>query len=372
MVSTLFAKPAGPYFLSHSVGLQPLAARASLDAAYFAPWAAGDGATWTRWLAAIDGFRESLAGIIGARAQDVCPQTNISSALTKVLHAAPADPRRRKIVLCDEDFPTVGFVAGEARRFGHEPVFIKGAAALADPDAWAEGYGDDVAFLHVTHVFSNLGLKAPVGEIVRRAKAKGVITIVDAAQSAGAVSVDAAAWNADFITGTSVKYLCGGPGACWLWVNPDIAPRCAPSDVGWFSHENPFEFDIRHFAYAPAAKRFWGGTPSVAPYVIAKAGIDAVASAGADAIAARNQSLLDRIIDALPAGAFASHVKKGERGAAFIFLPRDPDGAKAALNEAKIAHDARAGGLRFSVHLYTDDKEAEALIAVLRRFAPER
>lgn len=363
-----FEKPAGPYFLSHSVGLLPRAARAALDEAYFAPWAAGDGETWPKWLAEADRFRSSLAPLIGAKADDICPQTNISSALVKILSALPVAPGRRKIVLCEEDFPTVGFVFGEARRLGLEPVFLKGGAPLADPDAWAPAYRDDVHLVHVTHVFSNLGLKTPVAEIVRRAKASGALTVVDAAQSAGAVEVDARAWGADFVTGTAVKYLCGGNGACWLYVNPDIAPKCAPADVGWFSHENPFEFDIRRFAYAPAAKRFWGGTPSIAPLAIARAGLERIAGAGVPAIAARSQRLLDRMIAAMHPDAFVSHVKAGERGSAFIVAPRDLEGAAAALREEKIAHDARAGGLRFSVHLYTDEEDVERLIGVLKRF----
>jgi selenocysteine lyase/cysteine desulfurase len=368
MQKTDFTPPPGPYFLSHSVGLSPRAARATLDAAYFEPWAAGDGATWTRWLAASDVWRQSLAPLIGADADDICPQTNISSALTKILSALPIPKGRTKIVLCEEDFPTVGFVMAQARRVGLEPIFLKSGPELADPGAWERAFRDDVFIAHVTHVFSNLGLKAPVGEIVARARAKGVVTIVDAAQSAGAVEIDAAHWNADFITGTSVKYLCGGNGAGFLWVNPEIAPKCAPADVGWFSHENPFEFDIRRFAYANAAARFWGGTPSIAPFAIASAGLDLIARAGVANVARHNQRLFDKVAAALPASAFLSHVKAGERGCSFIIAPRDPGGARAALAEAKIAHDERAGGLRFSVHLYNDDADVEALVGVLARF----
>jgi selenocysteine lyase/cysteine desulfurase len=364
-----FNNAQGPYFLSHSVGLMPLSARNALEEAYFAPWAAGDAETWTKWLAAVDAWRHDLAPLIGAAADDICPQTNISSALTKILGALPVAAHRRKIALCEEDFPTVGFVFGEARRLGFEPFFLKSGAHLADPDAWAPAFQGDVRLVHVTHVFSNLGLKTPVAEIVRRAKDKGAIAVVDAAQSAGAVAVDVAAWNADFVTGTSLKYLCGGAGASWLWVNPQIAPKCAPVDVGWFSHENPFEFDIRRFAYAAGAKRFWGGTPSVAPFAIARAGLEIIAREGVPSINAHSQGLFDRVTASLPEKAFVSHVRKGERGASFIVRPRDLQGARDALRAEKIAHDERAGGLRFSVHLYTDEADVAKLVGTLKEFA---
>ncbi len=363
-----FNMPAGPYFLSHSVGLPPKTARAAFEADFMNPWAAGDFNIWSEWLSVIDRFRETLAPLIGASPRDICPQTNVSSALTKLLFSLPVRPGRTKIVLCEEDFPTVGFVIAQARRLGLTPVFVSSGPHLADPEAWSRAFADDVHLLHLTHVFSNLGLRTPVAEIVRRARAHGVITVVDAAQSAGGIEVFASDWNSDFLTGTSLKYLCGGPGAAFLWVNPNIVGTCAPADVGWFSHENPFEFDIRRFQYAEGAARFWGGTPSVVPFALAAAGAAAVAAAGVASIFAHNQALIDRIVDGLPDGAFISHTRREERGCSFILKPRDMAQTLSALEDEKIGFDRRSGGLRFSIHLYNDESDADRLISALKPF----
>lgn len=368
MIESQFRRPSGPYFLSHSVGLQPIAAEAALAQSFLEPWGRGDARAWDAWLETIDRFRSGLARIIGARKEDVSPQTNISSALGKILHALPPREGRRRIVLAEDDFPTVGFVFEQARRAGYEVAFLQGGPRLADPEAWREGVAEDVDFLHVTHVFSNLGLKTPVADIVARARAQGVRVIVDVAQSAGAVAVDADRWGADFITGTSVKYLCGGPGAAFLWVNPSIAPACRPVDVGWFSHENPFEFDIRNFRYAPNADRFWGGTPSVAPYAIAAAGQAIIADTGVATIERGNQALLDRLLATLPEEAFLSHTTPGERGSSFILVPRDIHGARLALAEEGFVFDERKGGLRLSVHFYNSEAEIDLLIGALQPF----
>ncbi|MEZ5896252.1 MAG: aminotransferase class V-fold PLP-dependent enzyme [Parvularculaceae bacterium] len=368
MHASLFHPPAGTYFLSHSVGLQPRSAAQTFAEDFMAPWAAGDDKPWDAWLTAISRFQEALAPVIGARSADICPQTNISGGLTKVLHAIEPRPGRRKIVLCDADFPTVGFVLAQAERMNMEIVWLQSGPQLADPDAWSAAFAGDVHLVHITHVFSNLGLKTPVAEIVRRAKAAGAITVVDVAQSAGAVRVDAEAWDCDFITGTSVKYLCGGPGAAFLWVNPAIANKCRPTDVGWFSHARPFEFDIRNFEYAEGAARFWGGTPSVAPYAVARAGVEAVAAIGAGEIELANQALIDDILGRIPENAVTSHVAAGERGSSFVIRPRRPVDAHHALTEEKIAHDKRAGGLRFSVHLYNDKSDADRLVKTLSAF----
>lgn len=361
-----FEPPRGPYFLSHSVGLLAKAALDGFESGFVRPWKAGDAAAWDHWLAAIERFRASLAPLIGADAQDICPQTNISSALTKILFSLPERARRKRIVLTSDDFPSAGFVLGQARRLGYELHMIPGGARLADPAAWATAIRDDVQLVLATHVFSNSAVLAPAAEIAARARERGVFSVLDIAQSAGAVPVDLASWAPDFAVGTSVKYLCGGPGAAFLWARKEVARRAAPLDVGWFSHEAPFEFDIGDFRYADGALRYWGGTPSVAPYALAAGACRTLADVGVAAIHAHNQALLTRLAEGLPPSAIISHAKAGERGASLIARPRDADAAMRALDAAGIAYDRRAGGVRVSVHLYTSTDDVDALIKALR------
>lgn len=360
-----FDLPQGRYFLSHSIGLKPLAADAALDRGFTAPWRDGDGSAWDHWLAAIEGFRSSLAPLIGASPHDICPQTNISGALTKIIFSLPERARRKKIVLTDDDFPTVGFVAEQARRVGYELVFLPAGARLADIDAWTPAFQDDVQLLIATHVFSNSAVKTPVAEICTRARRRGVFTVLDIAQSAGALPVMLGEWRPDFAIGTSVKYLCGGPGAAFLWTEKETAARCFPLDVGWFSHAAPFEFDIHNFQYAEGAIRYWGGTPSIAPFAVARAGFEILGDVGVEAISAHNQALLSRLVEALPARAFLSHVKEGERGSAAVVAMRDAETASRELQNLRFIHDRRAGGIRVSMHLYNTEEDVDALLGVL-------
>lgn len=357
----------GRYFLSHSIGLAPRNVEAHAAAGFLDPWMKGDGAAWDRWLAALDRFAAGLAPLIGAAAAEICPQTNLSSAFTKILYSLPERARRRKIVLTEDDFPTMGFVAAQARRVGYELLFLPGGARLADIDAWTPAFNDDVQLVLATHVFSNSAVRAPIAEIAARAHARGVFSVLDIAQSAGVIPIDLKAIRPDFAVGTSLKYLCGGPGAAFLWTGAETAARAAPLDVGWFSHERPFEFDIRDFRYAPGAARFLGGTPSIAPFAVARAGAEAIARFGVEAIEAHVQRLLGRLIDAVPATALLSHGRAGARGAHAILAVADADAASAALEAARIRCDRRMGGLRFSFHLYNDDSDVEALVAALAR-----
>ena len=309
-----FHLPDKHYLLSHSVGAQPKGFDAAFGEHYGALWREKGAALWDHWLATIDRFTEGLAPLIGADAKDICPQPNVSSALTKILFGLPERPGRKKIVLTEDDFPTIGFVLSQAQRAGYELEFLPGGTQLADPDAWAPAFEEDVQLVLATHVFSNHNTLSPVAEITKRARAKGVFSIIDAAQSAGGVPIDLAAWAPDFCIGTSLKYLCGGTGAAFLWASPEVALQSAPMDVGWFSHENPFEFDIRNFTYANGAKRFLGGTPSVAPFAGAIAGQKILAAHGLDNAYTHNQSLMTRLFANVPIDAVKSMSQQGRRG----------------------------------------------------------
>lgn len=362
-----FHRPRGSYFLSHSVGLLPKSAVGALNAGLIEPWAKGDGAAWDHWLGAIDVWRDALGRLLGAAREDLCPQTNISSALTKVVFALPGRPRRRKIVATEDDFPTIGFVLEQARRAGYEIVLLPGGARLADPDAWAPAFADDVQLVHATHVFSNSSLVAPIAEIIQRARTAGVYSAIDIAQSAGCVPIDLGALQPDFALGASVKYLCGGPGACFVYVDAETAKRCAPADVGWFSHEAPFEFDIRQFRYAPGALRFWGGTPSVAPFALAAAGIVAISAAEVRAIRSHNQRLIRRLIEGVDAANILSETRAGLHGSSAILRTTEIERTSSALTASGMLHDRRMGGLRVSVHLYTTEADIDALCAAWAR-----
>lgn len=363
-----FHVPDGHYFLTHSIGCQPKAYDAAAAAGLSAPWRAAGADVWPQWFAALDRFRAGLAPLIGARAEDICPQTNVSSALSKILFSLPERPGRRKILLTEDDFPTVGFVLAQARRFGYELEFLPGGPGLADAGVWASAMDETVQLVLATHVFSNSSVKAPIADIAVIAREREIYSVIDIAQSAGAVPVSLDAWRPDFAIGTSLKYLCGGPGAAFLWVDPETAKICRPLDVGWFSHEEPFEFDIRKFRYADGAMRFFGGTPSIAPFAGAASAHALLRETGIEAIEAYNQALLSRLIDAAPKNSILSMAREGARGASVIFKVKDVEKAAAALEAARIHFDARAGGLRFSVHLYNSEEDVDALAALLGPF----
>src|SRR5687768_8293896 len=113
-----FLLPEGTYLLSHSVGCLPRAAREAADR-FFGLWATRGGNAWDGWLASVGDFQRSLAVLLNGGAEEFCPQTNISSALAKILSSLPRRAGKTKLLLSELDFPSAGFALAQAERAGY-------------------------------------------------------------------------------------------------------------------------------------------------------------------------------------------------------------------------------------------------------------
>jgi selenocysteine lyase/cysteine desulfurase len=321
----------------------------------------------------IERFQHGLARLFNARPEEFCPQLNLSSALTKLIGALPRRAGRTKLVLSELDFPTIGFVMQScARAQGYTVELIPAGDGTLPAEHWIGQLAPDVQLAHVTCGFSENSYCPDIAAIMRAAHDRGVFVVIDVAQSAGVLPIDFAAWDAVAVTGSCVKWLCGGPGAGWLWVRSDLAAELVPSDVGWWSHADPFEFDIRHFEYAPDARRFMGGTASPLPCAIATAGIEAILGIGVDAVRAHNLVLCTRLLETAQELNLVvnSPLDHRERGGTVVLDFLDRAGAVAALAAAGIHVDARPRyGLRFSPHIYNTVEEIEYVSETLRAVA---
>lgn len=349
----------GAYLLAHSVGALPRKALTRLESAVLTPWAEKGSDGWGDWLDAIDGFRGALAGLLGGEAADYCPQPNLSAGLFRLLSALPVAAGRPVLVASDQSFPSIGFAMAGLERLGFQLKLVAGDPT--DLKTWASAIAPDTAAVVVMHVHSNSGAVAPVGEIAALAKAVGAVVIADVAQSAGVLPIDLPGWGVDAAVGSCVKWLCGGPGAGWLWASPAVCARAEPIEIGWFSHENPFEFDIRDFRYAPDARRFWGGTPSIAPYALSTGAIETIAGIGVEAVLANNRALTDRIV-ARVGDRWFNPDRAGFGGT--LAIEAGPE-LEAALKAIDARFDRRGPVLRLSFHAYNSLDEADEVAGVL-------
>ncbi|MEM9533870.1 MAG: aminotransferase class V-fold PLP-dependent enzyme [Pseudomonadota bacterium] len=352
------------YLLSHSSGLPPLSAESATSAQLFGPLRSNRSEVWNRWLEAVGEFRAALAEVINHDAAMICPQPSVSAGLTQVLGALPPVDGRRKLLIAERAFPSLGFVFSVAQRAGFELTMVPREENTQNPETWAKYLDDQVHCVLFTHVHSNTSECHDIAALCEVARASGAISVVDVAQSIGIRAVDARAWHADFIVGSCLKWLCGGSGAGFLWVHPDQVARCEPRDVGWFSHRDPFEFDIHHFEYADDALRFWGGTPSAAPAIVANHSIRALLELGLPAVRAHNRQLTDHLVAQVDAECLTSPAVADQRGGTVVLnLKSQHADFVGRLASAGLEFDERKEGVRLSPHLYNTLEDMERILA---------
>ena len=355
----LFNLPEGTYLLSHSVGCLPKQAQQTLQHRYLTPWQQQGGDAWPAWLGIIDDFCAQLALILGADGADICPQSNVSSGLSKYLMALPRRPDKNIIVMHASAFPSMGFVAQALTPLGYELKLIDEQMSPCDLAGWQQHICAKTALVLVTHVHSNSGLLSPVADIARLAHSQRAKVVVDIAQSVGVVPIDVKQWQVDCVVGSCVKWLCGGPGAGFIWLQPGQLNELQPMDVGWFSHSEPFEFDIRHFDYAADARRFWGGTPSIAPFATALGSLQQINQISVKVIAAHNHQLRQTIYQAAQSLLLSVHQLSAEGGTLCLDLaPAVFSAALTQLKSMQVHFDQRSSVLRLSWHIYNTEQQA--------------
>jgi kynureninase len=357
----------GCYLLNHSVGRPLKSAQQAFHDDFFSPWQNHNTEPWQQWLSSIDVFQSALGHLFNHAPENFCPQANLSSALCKLVMSHPRlNKPSARILMSEQDFPSMGFSLRCALP-ECEILFIPKDLDITSLDVWHSHLSEDIDLLFISQVYSNSGQQSPVKAIVDLAKQHGTLTLIDVAQSAGLIPLDLTEIAPDFMIGSSVKWLCSGPGAAYLWVHPSQIAVCEPRDVGWFSHDNPFEFDIHHFRYHKGALRFWGGTPSVAPFILAAHGINYANQIPQGLVRQHNLRLL-----ALLGREFEEQLvspKEANKCSGTAIL-QFGDAQNSVLNALKVAHiavDARNLGIRVSPHIYNDEDDIEHLVQVIHK-----
>ncbi len=359
--SLFHVPPGGPYGLAHSVGCLPRSVRNEIETALLTPWQERGGDAWSHWIEAIGAFRSALVDLFGGDTAQWCPQPGVSAAIAKIIGGLKPPGGRNVILLSEHAFPSVAYALGGLSRLGFRVELVSG-----DPSqqaTWARLRDPDIAAVVLMHVHSNNALVSPVEELAAIARTQGVVSIVDIAQSAGVLPLSVEHLGVDAAVGSSVKWLGGGPGAAFAWIAPDITRRIEPVERGWFSHGDPFAMDIHHFDFAPDARRLWGGTPSVAPFVIATAGLRTIAGIGVPAIRAHNLRLSAKLLERL-AGRLGDPERLPKLGGT-LCLPLTTD-QEATLRDAGVRCDRRGDRVRLSFGAWNDEADVDQVADALR------
>lgn len=356
----------------NTCSLAPLARRVEgAVQEYLRLWHAAGAAAWYGpWWQEIATLRERVARIIGAKSGEVALFPSVTAALSAA--ASALDYRARpRVVLSELEFPTTRYQW--QTKSGVETVTVRSPDGLVVPlDQYAPAVDDRTALVVGSHVHFTSGMIQDIAATARLAHDHGAFCLIDAYQSVGQLPLDVHAAGVDFLVGGTLKWLLGGSGVAFLYVRGDLIPRLRPEVVGWFAHREQFAF-APAFEYADDARRFEGGTPSVAAVYAASAGLGMVLEIGVEHLRARQLDLAaDLVGRAREAGLRPRVPEDLTAHAGIVTIPRrDPPAVVQELREAGVIVDARPGIVRVSPFFFNTPEDhqraVEAFAALARR-----
>src|SRR5881398_587523 len=353
------------YLINHSLGAMPAAVEERV-AEYARTWKERGIRAWAEgWWEMPLTVGDQIGRIIGAPPGSTVMHQNVTVAEMVVLSCFRNPGERNRIVYEEANFPSVRYLYQAQPEL--EVVAVEDDAAIVD------AIDERTLLVPISHVlFKNAEIQE-IEPIVRRAHECGAHVVLDCYQSAGVVPFDVTALNVDFATGGSVKWLCGGPGAGWLYVRPDLADRLEPTFVGWQGHARPFAFEPE-LEYAAGARRFLTGTPNVPALYAATAGYDVIEEVGVERIRERSLTLTQLLIDLSDeAGLEVISPREPERrgGTVTVSTP-DHAACHQELGERGIVCDFRpepAGGIRLGPHFFNTEDEVRHAVSGLADIA---
>jgi selenocysteine lyase/cysteine desulfurase len=364
------------YFLYHSIGQYPGKADALAQAmAEFAQvWGAPDDAQWGYALGTRARFVDRWRAIIGAPEGTVTTCENVTQGLHMLITALPQGYLHGKRVLVAGDcFPSNPFLlTGLQDRLGFtlDTVPLRQGAAWVEDEDFAAAWGPDVGLALITWVSSTSSHRVDLDRLVAHGRAMGSLVGVDITQAAGLLPFSVTDPAVDFTLSTSLKWMCGTPGAGILHVTPGLIADCQPELRGWFSQVNPFSWDLDKFAYAPDIRRFDNGTPGVMAAAASLPALDWHAGQDLGAMAAHNRALTAHLIAAADEMGLALVTPRPEaqRGGSVMLRLADAGRAQAVLAGLRtrgLHADARGAVLRLSPGTVTTHDGTTAMIAAL-------
>jgi len=257
------------YFLYHSIGQYPGKAAEMAEAlsTFSNTWGALDDGQWPNVLSARAEFINLWRDLIDAPEGTLTSAENVTTGLFSVLGGLPTEHLRGKRVLVAADcFPSLHFLLnGMQARLGFtlETVPVRqGDFWVRDEDMIA-AWGPDVGLALLTFVTSTSSHRCDLDALLAHGRQMGSLVGVDLTQGIGIIPFSLNDHPVDFVLSTTLKWLCGTPGAGIIQMRDDLLKSVKPELRGWFSQDNPFSWDLDAFDYAPDARRFEHGTPSV-------------------------------------------------------------------------------------------------------------
>ena len=357
------------YLVSNSLGAMPLQVGANLER-YAEEWATRGVRAWAEgWWDLPARMGDGIAPLIGAEPGHVVMVPTVTAAMSSVLSAMTFTAAKNQVVMTALDFPSVRYAYDAlAPRLGAQVVVVPSDDGIGiDTARIIDAITEHTALVAISHVLFRSAFIMDAAAICARAKDVGARVVLDAYHSVGVVPVNVTELGVDFLCGGVLKWLCGGPGGCFLYASTDASTALSPSITGRQAHATPFSF-VEQMTYTAGPMRWLGGTPAIPALYAGLAGPEIIALAGTADIRSKSMRQTAMLVDAADARGWRVHAPRNpsQRGGTVAFdVPHSAEVAKALLAEDVVIDYRPGAGIRIAPHFYTTDEEIERCVETI-------
>ena len=352
------------YLNSCSQGPLSDAVRTGLED-YIASWHE-QGSPWEEWVSRYEAARTAFAQFINASPDEVAIVTSASAGINSVASALNFQ-ERKKVVLGEFEFPTMGHVWLAQRVRGAEVQFVSAEGNRIPVGHYEKMIDRDTKMVPLTHVCFKNGFRSDVNAITQIAHRAGALVMLDDYQDCGTRPVDVKAMDLDFYVTGTLKYLLGPSGLAFMYVRKELISSLTPTLTGWFAQTNPFAFDTQNIDLSPSARRFESGTPAIPNVYAAVPGFELLREIGMENVAEHVKKLAQALLRR--AGELGIRTKTPADGAGPLVVLQAKDATLLVrkLAENQIVASNRHDGLRIAFHVYNTLDDVNAVVDVLQK-----
>ena len=186
---------------------------------------------------ALEVARRSVESYVGAEKDTIVPVMNATVGVNTIVQSLRLEP--------DDEILSNEHEYGACVRAWNKVCKHTGAVVVSapipdpieSPEQIAEAIwshvSDRTKVIFISHITSPSGIVFPAEELCRRARERGILTVVDGAHCAGQIPLNLKDMGADFYTGNCHKWLCAPKGAAFLYSAPDKKHLLEPLMVSW-------------------------------------------------------------------------------------------------------------------------------------------
>jgi len=357
------------YLINNSLGAMPRKVYDRLKD--FADlWATEGVMAWHEWLPLATQTADLLGGIFNAPKGSVVLHQNVATLTSVLISGLDFSGKRNKVIVSDLNFPSVVYNWFAQRSQGAKIVSVASRDGLnLETEDLLAAIDDETLVVSLDLVlFRSSGL-IDIAPVIEKAHRHGAMVILDCYQATGAVPIDVQALNVDFLIGGSVKWLCGGPGAAYLYARPDRLKTFQPRMTGWFSDKHPFDFRVGDVDYQDDARRFMGGTPSVPALYSARSGYEILKEVGVQAVREKSLRQTQLLMDAADAQGLRVNTPRSaaRRGnTVCVDFEFSEDCSRKLIEQGYVIDWRPNGGIRISPHFYNSDEECRGIMQAIQ------